>query len=315
MPATIIINKADNARHHLCGETLSIDMSLGDTYACHMQRLCAIVQPRARIGLLAGMAFVLLSMTAVEVHSRQVASVFSPQPAVGDGTLRRIRVPILMYHRVSEVPPDADVYRIDLTIAPEVFRAHMQYLHDEGYNTISLYQLNDALLRGMRLPSNPVVLTFDDGYIEHYATVFPTLQEYGFAGTFFVITGYADANNPDYLSWEQISEMADAGMSMEPHTKSHLGLVGRDNDFLLYEVLGSFESIAEHTDRIPRMFAYPGGDYDDAALHMLASLACWRAVTTHHGVLHTTDNYLELPRVRVSGDTAVTGLAYLLQTS
>src|SRR5512145_2670236 len=46
-----------------------------------------------------------------------------PQP-VWDGTLRRIRVPILMYHYVSNLPADADQYRVDLTIIPELFRAH-----------------------------------------------------------------------------------------------------------------------------------------------------------------------------------------------
>jgi peptidoglycan/xylan/chitin deacetylase (PgdA/CDA1 family) len=160
-----------------------------------------------------------------------------------------------------------------------------------------------------------VILTFDDGYIDHFITVFPTLKEFGLVGTFFVITGYVDANNPDYLSWAQINEMANAGMSMEPHTKSHLGLIGRDQDFLVYEVMGSFESMASHIGEAPRMFAYPGGDYDDTALEMLHSLAVWRAVTTKRGALHTTDNLLEVPRVRVSGDTGVTELAYILQTS
>lgn len=278
-----------------------------------MQRLIPILRRCVQIGLLAGV-FQLIA-PILPAYSQRLDILFVPQAAIGDSTLRRIRVPILMYHRVSEVPPDADVYRIDLTVVPEVFRAHMQYLHDEGHNTISLYQLHDALLRGTPLPPNPVVLTFDDGYIDHYTTVFPTLQEYGFTGTFFIITGYADANNPEYLNWAQIREMSDAGMSMEPHTKSHLGLVGRDQEFLVYEVLGSFESIAAHTSRAPRMFAYPGGDYDDATLNMMQSLSVWRAVTTQRGALHTTDNLLEVPRVRVSGDTGVTGLAYLLQTS
>jgi peptidoglycan/xylan/chitin deacetylase (PgdA/CDA1 family) len=240
---------------------------------------------------------------------------FSPQAATGDGTLRRIRVPILMYHRISDVPSDADVYRIDLTVEPRMFHAHMQYLHDEGYHTISLYDLHDALQRGTPLPPKPVILTFDDGYIDHFITVFPLLKEFGMTATFFVITGYADANNPDYLSWGQISAMAEAGMSMEPHTRTHLGLVGRDYDFLVYEVLGSFESMAAHTGRSPRMFAYPGGDYDDSALDMLQSLSVWRALTTERGALHTTDNLLEVARSRVSGDTGVTGLAYILQTN
>jgi peptidoglycan/xylan/chitin deacetylase (PgdA/CDA1 family) len=278
-----------------------------------MQCLHRILARNLPLGLLVVLAAVGFSVPAV--RSQQVAIAFSPQPAPDDGTLRRIHVPILMYHRVSELPPDPDVYRLDLTVVPQVFRAHMQYLHDEGYNTISLYQLSDALLRGRPLPPQPVILTFDDGYIDHYVTVFSTLQEFGFVGTFFVITGYADANNPEYLNWSQIREMSDAGMSMEPHTRSHLGLVGRDRDFLTYEVLGSFESLAAHTGRTPRMFAYPGGDYDDAALDMLESVYCWRAVTTQRGALHTTGNYLEVPRVRVSGDTGVVGLAHLLQTS
>jgi peptidoglycan/xylan/chitin deacetylase (PgdA/CDA1 family) len=160
-----------------------------------------------------------------------------------------------------------------------------------------------------------VVLTFDDGYIDHYVTVLPTLQQYGFTGTFFIITGLTDAADPEYMSWPQISEMADTGMSMEPHTKSHMNITGRDNDFLVYEIAGSFESLAAYTDHQPRMFAYPGGDYDDAALALLQSLNCWGAVTTQRGALHTTDNVLEMPRVRVSGDTGVSGLAYLLQTS
>lgn len=280
-----------------------------------MSRLRLILHPGLQIGLLAAVGLLVAGVSVSRVNSQQLAMAFSPQPALGDGTLRRIHVPILMYHRVSELPPDADVYRVDLTVVPEVFRAHMQYLYDEGYHTISLYQLNEALLHGTPLPTKPVILTFDDGYSEHYTTVFPTLEEFEFNGTFFVITGYADVNNPEYLNWSQIREMSDAGMSMEPHTKSHLGLVGRDNDFLTYEVLGSFESMAAHTGQMPRMFAYPGGDYDDAALEMLESLYCWRAVTTQRGALHTTDNYLEVPRVRVSGDTGVVGLAYLLQTS
>ncbi len=261
-------------------------------------------------------ASLLLLIAPVRVaRLQQMDMAFSPQAAIGDGTLRRIRVPILMYHRVSDVPADADVYRIDLTVVPEMFRAHMQYLHDEGYHTISLYDLHDALLRGTPLPPNPVVLTFDDGYIDHFIIVFPTLKEFSMVGTFFVITGYADANNPDYLNWAQIREMTEAGMNMEPHTKSHLGLIGRDRDFLVDEVLGSFESMAAHTGGMPRMFAYPGGDYDDTALEMLQSLSVWRAVTTERGALHTTDNLLEVPRVRVSGDTGVTGLVYILQTS
>jgi peptidoglycan/xylan/chitin deacetylase (PgdA/CDA1 family) len=106
-----------------------------------------------------------------------------------DGTIRRIRVPILMYHYVSPLPPDADDIRAGLTVSPETFRSHIEFLKSEGYETISLYEMNTALEYGLELPEKPIVLTFDDSYTDHYQYVFPVLKEFGYTGTFFVITG------------------------------------------------------------------------------------------------------------------------------
>lgn len=217
-----------------------------------------------------------------------------------------------MYHYVSPLPEEADDIRIDLTIEPPLFRAHMQYLKEAGYQTISLADLDNALLHGTSLPLKPIILTFDDGYVDHYATVFPLLKEYGFSGTFFVITGRADENNPDYLNWAQITEMAEAGMLVESHTKNHADLRDRDRDFLVYEMLGSFESLAAHLGHPTQMFSYPAGQYDDLTLQIASELAIQRAVTTQPGMFHTTDNRLEMPRVRVHGGTTAAGLEYLL---
>jgi peptidoglycan/xylan/chitin deacetylase (PgdA/CDA1 family) len=245
----------------------------------------------------------------------QTAPTAAPETDSGDGTLRRIRVPILMYHYVSNLPPDADATRVQLTVDPAMFRAHLAYLSQNRYSTISLYQLDDALLRGVPLPPRPVILTFDDGYIDHYVTVFPALKEYGFTATFFIITGRPDTNDPAYMTWAEIHEMAEAGMSMESHTKTHRDLRNRDYDFLVYELLGSLQSLQVNTGHEPHMFAYPVGHYDDTTLSVLAQLPVWRALTTESGALHTSDNRLEVSRVRINGDTGVSALAALLRTS
>ncbi|MFQ3567571.1 MAG: polysaccharide deacetylase family protein [Aggregatilineales bacterium] len=231
-----------------------------------------------------------------------------------DGTLRRIRVPILMYHYVSEPPEDADEMRIALSVTPAMFRQHMDFLFFQGYTPISLYHLHEALLTGLPLPPQPVILTFDDGHIDHYTNVFPVLREYGFTATFFIITATADHNHPDHLSWDQIAEMARAGMSMESHTRDHVDLRGRDYDFLVYQLLGAQESLEYYTGRTPHLFAYPAGNYDAMTLTVLRTLPVWRAVTTRPGVLHTTDNALALPRLRISNTTGVPGLRMLLET-
>ncbi|MBI5669275.1 MAG: polysaccharide deacetylase family protein [Chloroflexi bacterium] len=240
-------------------------------------------------------------------------TIIQRQAPAWDGTLRRMRVPILMYHYVSDLPPDADQYRRELTITPDLFLAHLAYLKEQGYETISLYQLDEALLNGAPLPAKPVILTFDDGYIDHYVNVFPALQTYGFTATFFIITALADANRSDYLNWGQIREMAIAGMSMESHTKDHVDLRGRDYNFLVYQLLGSLESLNAYTGQMPHMLSYPIGHYDTMTLTVARQLPIWRAVTTARGVWHTTDNRLEVPRLRVHGGTGPGGLAALLR--
>jgi peptidoglycan/xylan/chitin deacetylase (PgdA/CDA1 family) len=194
-----------------------------------------------------------------------------------------------------------------------MFQAQMRYLQEQGYHTISLYQLDDALLHGESLPSQPVILTFDDGYIDHYISVFPALHSLGFTGTFFIITGRADANDPRYMNWHQIREMSDAGMSMESHTKTHQDLRNRDYEFLIYELQGSLESLQYYTGHMPHMFSYPAGEYDEATLVVLSQLPIWRAVTTQPGDFQTTDNRLEMPRIRIHSTTTVSSLAALLQ--
>lgn len=258
-----------------------------------------------RTALTLSVAIVIFTLSARELNGTHPLS-------PSDGTLRRIRVPILMYHYVSPLPPEADDIRIDLTIAPDLFRDHLQYLADNGYASVSLYEVTDALLKGYPLPAKPVVLTFDDSYIDHYQYVFPALKEHSFTGTFFVITAYADRAAHGHLTWQHITEMAANGMDMEAHTKNHLDLRDRDRDFLVYEILGSLESISAHTNLPGSMFAYPGGRYDESTLNAIEALSIEAALTTRHGAYITTSDLLEMPRLRVSGGMSVVGLAHLL---
>ena len=228
-----------------------------------------------------------------------------------DGTLRRIRVPILMYHYVSELPPDWDATRRELTVSPQ-FRSHLDYLFYNGYTPISFYALDDALMTGSPLPAKPVILTFDDGYIDHYIHVYPALQQFGFTGTFFIITSAVDESRPGYVNWDQVAEMAEGGMSMEPHTKTHRELIDLTYDQVVYEVLGSVESLAYYTRQTPHILSYPVGRYDALTLDVVSQLGLWRAVTTERGVLQTTDNRLLMPRLRVPGGADANTIAALL---
>jgi peptidoglycan/xylan/chitin deacetylase (PgdA/CDA1 family) len=222
---------------------------------------------------------------------------------------RRVPVPILMYHYVSTPPPGADAVRRDLSVSPEAFEEQLRYLRDQGYTSISLRELTLALQIGSPLPEKPIILTFDDGYRDAYENAFPLLQQYGFAGTFFVITSLADMGHPSYLTWEQVVTMDAAGMDMEAHCYSHMDLRKRSVDYLVWQVLGAKEAIEARTGKAVRFFCYPSGRYDARVSEVLHSAGYWGAVTLIEGVEQRSDRLFELQRIRVRGWYSVTALS------
>jgi peptidoglycan/xylan/chitin deacetylase (PgdA/CDA1 family) len=230
--------------------------------------------------------------------SQAIAPTITPTPVVLPD---QARVPVLMYHYVSELPPNPDRYRRDLTVLPENFEAQLQYLADAGYRPITLSDMYLHFTQGYPLPEKPIVLTFDDGYSDAYQVVFPLLLDYGFTATFFVLATPTHFESPDYMTWTQMKEMADAGMDIQAHGRDHVDLRNRSYDYLVYQILGIQEAIHYHTGRLPRFFCYPSGQYDADVVAVLKSAGYWGAVTTQWGVEHTPDNMFEMPRVRIRG--------------
>ena len=82
-------------------------------------------------------------------------------------------VPVLNYHQVEEKDGNP------LTLWPDQFEAQMDYLAAEGYTTITIDEMMDALENGTPLPEKPVIITFDDGYADNYEYAYPILKKYG----------------------------------------------------------------------------------------------------------------------------------------
>lgn len=232
----------------------------------------------------------------------------TPLRPTPDGVQRQVRVPILMYHHIEDPPPDANVFRRDLSVPPARFEAQLRFLAEQGYQSITLNDLALHLTVGKPLPPKPIILTFDDGYIDAYTYAFPLLKQYGFVGTFFLVTGYIDSHNPDFVSWAEVEEMHAAGMRFEPHSYDHPDLRNRGYQFLVFQTLGPKQAIEERTGEPCRFFAYPSGRYDQFVIDVLHSAGYWGAVLTEQGATHGTDDLFLLRRIRVSGGDRVDDL-------
>ena len=230
-----------------------------------------------------------------------------------DGVLRIVKIPILMYHYVSTPPADADAYRVDLSTAPDLFAAHLDRLLAEGYTTISLYQLLAHLAYGEPLPEKPVVITFDDGYRDNYENAFPLLRERGMTATFFVITDFVDEQRPLYLSWDMAREMLAGGMSIESHSRNHASLEGQGDDYLVWQTLGSLETLQYELGVRPRFISYPAGDYDQRTIDIVQSANYWGGVTTTQGTQQSSQQPFEMERLRIRNTTTPDDLIRYLE--
>ena len=65
------------------------------------------------------------------------------------------------------------------------FKAQVKFFA-ENFNVVRMEDVIEAFEVGKDLPENAVLLTFDDGYIDHYTFALPVLEDYGLQGSFFI---------------------------------------------------------------------------------------------------------------------------------
>lgn len=204
---------------------------------------------------------------------------------------------ITVYHHVAnDTPPST-------TISPANFRGHLEYLRDNGFTVVSLKEMIEKLQRQEPLPDKAVAITFDDGYISIYETAFPMLQEFGYPFALFLSTGPIDANQPNYMNWDQIREMSDAGVIIANHMVEHPYMLDRQPaeserawvNRRREELLAAEATIERETGQSHRYLAYPYGEYNPALMAMLEEEG-FIGLAQNSGAAGYQSDFLALPR-------------------
>lgn len=91
-------------------------------------------------------------------------------------------VSIIMYHYVRDLPRTR--YPEIKGLLTEKFRQQVEYF-EKNYTFISAQDLMDAVSGRTSLPRKSVLLTFDDGYTDHFTDVFPILAQKKIPACFF----------------------------------------------------------------------------------------------------------------------------------
>ena len=239
-----------------------------------------------------------ISLLEDPTHNQVYCTSTIPTGEIPEG----IRVPVLMYHAV-----DSNVwgYR-DLFVSPEVMEQHIVYLVENGYDLIHFEDLDE-----LDQYDKPVILTFDDGYLDNYTNLYPLLQKYGVKATIFVVTSsmgkYATSMTP-----EQVKELSDSALvSIQSHTVSHRVLAGQDAQSQEAEMERSRLYVARMTGREPFVISYPTGAYNDDTLS-LSTIYYRFAVTVEPGDYVTGSDPGTICRYNVRHTTTLEELAQMV---
>jgi len=196
----------------------------------------------------------------------------------------------IIYHRFGESRYPATNIRL------EQFEAHIEELRSGKYAVLPLPEIMAALRDGRPLPDRAVAITIDDAFRSVYTEAWPRLRAAGLPFTLFVATEPVDQGLPDFMTWDQIREMRDGGVTIGAHSHSHLHMVEATLREDRHEIETSNRNFQRELGVVPNLFAYPFGEASLAIMRLVKETGYDAAFGQHSGAMDATLPRYYLPR-------------------
>jgi peptidoglycan/xylan/chitin deacetylase (PgdA/CDA1 family) len=197
---------------------------------------------------------------------------------------------IVMYHRFGEATLPSTSIRMDQ------FRAHLDEIEASGLTVMDLEKVIAAFESGEELPDRALAITIDDAYLSVYEKAWPLLREAGYPFTLFVSTEAVDRELPGYMTWDQIRELANAGVTIGNQSVTHPHLVTLEKGRVISEIAGASRRIEDETGTRPALFAYPFGEFSNSVKAVVEDVGFKAAFGQHSGVAYAQADRYALPR-------------------
>ncbi|KPJ98277.1 MAG: polysaccharide deacetylase [Desulfobacterales bacterium SG8_35] len=213
-------------------------------------------------------------------------------------------VTVLIYHRFGEEKyPTTNV-------AVDRFREQMTFLRENGYKVISLESLVHDLQGSRKIPEKAVVITIDDGYRSVYENAWPVLRDFHYPFTVFLYAKATENRHSNYMTWEQVREMKNAGVDFQNHgfAHEHMAFIPPGMDMHDYrawiraDLAASIKILSEELDERPRFFAVPYGEYNEIVLDEIRSFGYEAIILQDPGSVSSDTDPLAIPREPILGN-------------
>ncbi len=224
---------------------------------------------------------------------------------------QRQRVPVLMYHSVSDDGPAA-LARFRLT--PAAFGSQMAWLRANGFHAINSEQLEGRIANRQPFVGRPVLITFDDGFQNFADHAWPTLRANDLTAEVFLVTDLVgkvaqwDAHNgppTQLMDAGTVRRLAGEGAFFGSHMATHRAIDGLSSSDLAAELLRSRMFIERWTGRPTTAFTAPFS-VTDRRLGRLARECGYRiGFGARHGPADLDCDLIDLPRIEIRGDRSL----------
>ena len=197
---------------------------------------------------------------------------------------------IMMYHRFGETAIPTTNIRL------EQFDAHIEELKKSEYTVLPLGEIVAKLQAGESLPDRTVGLSVDDAFLSVYNEAWPRLKKAGLPFTLFLATDPIDKHVAGYMNWDQIREMHKAGVTIGAHSTTHAHMTTLTPAQNAEEIRISNARFKAELGEVPKLFAYPFGEYSLAMREVTKAGGYVAGFGQHSGVIAGGGDMFFLPR-------------------
>ena len=215
-------------------------------------------------------------------------------------------VPVLDYHEI-ESPTTAEPFP-ELFVEPGDFRAQMQWLDERGFEAVTLDQVEEAWYERGKLPPNPIVISFDDGYPSQYSNAFPVLEKRDWPGVLNLPARGSELPEAD------VKEMLDGGWELASKGISNIDLTAVDSTTLEREVAGSRRILRGRFGVPVDNFCYPFGLYTTTVISAVHRAGYVGAQTEIPGIADAASPYI-VDRIEILLSDGLPGFISKLQSA
>jgi len=217
-------------------------------------------------------------------------------------------IPVLMYHKI----PDQELqtqHRIFVT--KDCFEKHLQFFKSRGFSTLTFREL-EQFRSGQRdfseFPRKPLVLTFDDGYVDNLENAAPLLKKYEMKAVIFLLADHSLQNNSwddngqeplqPLMSLEQKKKLLEFGYEIGSHGFRHGKITEMNPNQALAELRDSKQALEQDFGPITT-YAFTYGITSPQAAELAEHVGYDFAVNTDTGGLTIEENPYSIFRINI----------------